>query len=251
MMTKIKTAVEIESMRQGGRMLATVLDDLKKQIKAGMTTYDLDHLAHKRVIELGGEPAFLGYYGFPSTLCTSINDEVVHGLPSKKRLIANGDIVSMDFGVLYQGMITDAALSVVVGTTNNIKLNKFLHTTEEAMWAGIQELHNNVPVGNIAAAIQKVLEKQHYGIVRDLVGHGVGHKLHEDPNIPNFGKAGKGPVLKAGMTIAIEPMATLGDHRVYCHNDSWTVKTLDSSLSAHFEHTVLITEDGYEVLTAL
>ncbi|MDQ5885649.1 MAG: methionyl aminopeptidase, partial [Patescibacteria group bacterium] len=200
---------------------------------------------------LGGKPAFLGYYGFPDVICISLNDEVVHGIPDPKRIVKDGDILSLDFGVSIDGMITDSAISVVVGTTINNKVQNLLRTTQESMLAGIETLHDGVQVGTISNAIETVLKKQRLGIVRDLVGHGVGHELHEEPNIPNYGKRQTGMVLKEGMTIAIEPMATLGTDSVHTAGDDWTIRTNDGSLSAHFEHTILITKDGYEILTIM
>lgn len=249
MYTRIKTSPEIEAMRVSGNMLATVLQELKVQVKAGMSTKDLDRIAAKKLKELGGEPAFLGYHGFPAVLCTSVNDEVVHGIPRSDVILQDGDVVGLDFGVNYQGMITDGAISVIVGSTGNTKLKELVRDTEASLLAGIQQVRDGVQVGTISAAIQEVLEAGRYGIVRDLVGHGVGHELHEEPNIPNYGKAGKGQVLRAGMTIAIEPMATLGGEAVMVDDDQWTIRTRDGALAAHFEHTVLITEDGAEILT--
>lgn len=251
MMTRVKTAAEIEAMRHGGAILATTLQTLKKQIKPGMTTQDLDDIARSELKRLGGEPAFLGYNGFPAVLCVSVNDEVVHGIPSSKRILRDGDLVGLDFGVRYKGMITDGAISVIVGKSGDSRVQELLVTTERSLDAGIAELHGGgVQTGDIGAAVQAVLEKKGYGIVQDLVGHGVGHELHEEPNIPNTGRKGKGQVLQAGMTIAIEPMATLGGPQVYIDTDQWTIKTRDGSLAAHFEHTILITETGFEVLTS-
>lgn len=250
MYTKAKTATEIAAMRESGRMLATVLDVLKHKITVGMTTKDLATIAKQELRALGGQPAFLGYEGFPDVLCVSVNNEVVHGIPNATKIIGDGDIVSMDFGVTYQGMITDAAISVIVGAASP-STEKLLKTTEAAMYAGIDQLRAGVRVGTIGAAIEQVLHAHDYGIVRDLVGHGVGHQLHEDPNIPNYGTGGSGPILTADMTIAIEPMATLGKEAVHVADDGWTILTKDGSLAAHFEHTVLITDSGYEILTAL
>lgn len=250
MLTKVKTAQEIVAMRESGRQLATVLQYLSEEITPGMTTKDLADLAAAQLKQLGGKPAFLGYYGFPDVLCVSVNSEVVHGIPGNY-VIQDGDIVSMDFGVVVDKMITDGAITVVAGTTKNQKVSKLISATEQSLYAGIEQLKGGVRVGTVANAIEKVLKKQQLGIVRDLVGHGVGHELHEDPNIPNYGQAQTGPVLQAGMTIAIEPMATLGTEKVYCDRDGWTIKTADDSLAAHFEHTILITEHGYEILTQL
>lgn len=250
MYTQVKTASEIVAMRESGRMLATVLDSLKKQVAVGMSTKDLANIASKELELLGGKPAFLGYQGFPDVLCVSVNSEVVHGIPRDDKVLQDGDIVSMDFGVTYKGMITDAAVSVIVGKGSD-KAARLLSVTEASMYAGIEQLKDGVRVGSISQAVQTVLDGSKYGIVRDLVGHGVGHHVHEDPNIPNYGRANTGPTLESGMTIAIEPMATMGSDRVYVADDEWTILTHDGSLAAHFEHTILITNDGYEILTAL
>lgn len=251
MQTKIKTAAEIEAMRESGRLLATVLATLKEAVGPGMTTKDLANMAARELRGTGGVPAFLGQYGFPDVICISLNDEIVHGIPSPKREIKAGDVVSLDYGVIYDGMITDSATSVIAGGETTEKVKKLLRDTEASLFAGVAEVKDGVRVGDIAHAVQSVLEKGDYGIVRDMVGHGVGHELHEEPNIPNYGKRATGPTLSAGMTIAIEPMATLGDFRVYIDVDGWTVHSNDKSLAAHFEHTVLITENGSEVLTQL
>jgi methionyl aminopeptidase len=251
MITKIKTPQEIDAMREGGRQLAVVLDYLKHTITSGMSTKDVSNMAAEKLQELGGKPAFLGYYGFKDIICISLNSEVVHGIPSSTKIIRDGDIVSLDFGVTIEGMITDAAISVVVGTSEQKAKRKLLEVTEHSLLAGIATLQDGVQVGTISNAIETVLKKQHYGIVRDLVGHGVGHDLHEEPNIPNYGRAYTGMKLRDGMTIAIEPMATLGSDQVYTDSDGWTVKTQDNSLAAHFEHTILITQNGHEILTKL
>ena len=251
MQTKIKTAAEIEAMRESGRMLATVLQVLKASVQPGMSTKDLADIARRELDVLGGKPAFLGYQGFPEVICISVNEEVVHGIPREDKIIASGDIVGLDFGVNWKGMITDAAISVIAGTPRSQEHAKLLAYTERAMMEGIAAVHDRVRTGDIGAAVESVLKKQGYGIVRDLVGHGVGHSLHEDPNVPNYGRANTGPWLDAGMTIAIEPMATLGSERVVVGPDNWTISTADGSLSAHFEHTVLITEDGAEILTQI
>ena len=250
MFTKVKTEEEIENMRIAGKMLAQVLQHVKNRAVAGMSTKDLADRAAAELKTLGGAQSFLNYQGFPDVLCVSVNDEVVHGIPNKLNILEDGDIVSVDFGVTYKGMVTDAALTFIVGTVDP-KTVKLIATAERALMAGIDVLKAGVRVGNIASTIQKVLDEGGYGIVRDLVGHGVGHHLHEDPNIPNYGLAGTGPALQAGMTIAIEPMATLGGYQVSQDDDGWTIRTKDHSLAAHFEHTVLITEKGYEILTIL
>jgi methionyl aminopeptidase len=250
-MTSVKSAREIELMRTSGSMLSTILSILKKQLTPGMSTKDLAEIAKKELRLLGGQPTFLGYQGFPDVLCVSINDEVVHGVPSTTKIIKLGDIVSMDFGVTYQGLITDSALTVVAGTTKNHKIMELLDATRISLEAGIASVKAGIKVGDLSSAIESVLKEHRLGIVRDLVGHGVGHKLHELPNIPNYGRPGLGPTLQAGMTIAIEPMAALGKHQVYVDTDGWTVVTRDHSLSAHFEQTILITDEGSEILTPI
>lgn len=251
MFTQVKTPGEIKAMRHSGKLLATVLATLRQAVEPGMSTKDLAEIAKREIRGTGGQPTFLGQYGFPDVLCVSVNDEVVHGIPSMHKIINNGDIISMDFGVTYDGMITDGAISVIAGQAKDTKVSNLVRDTEKSLHAGIVALKDNVHTGDIAQAIQTVLDKGGYGIVRDLVGHGVGHELHEEPNIPNYGKAGTGHKLAAGMTIAIEPMATLGTHKVFVDRDEWTVRTQDGTWSAHFEHTVLITQDGSEILTKL
>ncbi len=251
MMTQVKTEAEIAAMRDSGRMLATVLQYLKKEMTAGMSTKDLAILAARELESLGGKPVFLGYQGFPDIICISVNQEVVHGIPSTAKILQSGDIVGLDFGVLYDGMITDGAISVIVDQPKEQRHKELVQMTESSMYEGIAAVHDQVRTGDIGAAVQAVLNKGKYGIVRDLVGHGVGHHMHEDPNIPNYGRPHTGPWLSKGMTIAIEPMATLGTEKVYVAPDQWTILTADGSWAAHFEHTVLITEDGAEILTQL
>lgn len=251
MFTRVKTVSEIERMRVSGKMLAEVLDYLRTKVVVGISTKELADLAGRKLKALGGKPAFLGYQGFPDIICTSLNDEVVHGIPNKERTLRQGDIIGLDFGVNYEGMITDAAISLLVGKTGDQSVKNLLESTKQSLDAGISRVKEGASIGDISEAIQTVLDKNRLGIVRDLVGHGVGHEIHEDPNIPNYGKKGTGMKLLAGMTIAIEPMATLGDFGVYVAADGWTIKTKDASLSAHFEHTVLVTEDGAEILTII
>jgi len=247
MMTKIKTPQEIEKMRKSGQILASVLSEVEANLKPGITTEAINAIAAKKLKKLGGSPAFLGYYDYPAVICISVNDEVVHGIPGKK-IIKNGDVVSFDFGVNYEGMITDAARTILVGAPNKAK-SALIASTAASLDAGIEQVRAGARIGDISAAIQSVLDDHGYGIVRDLVGHGVGHQLHEDPNIPNYGKENSGPVIEAGMTIAIEPMATLGSYKVYTADDGWTVLTRDGSTAAHFEDTILVLEDGFEILT--
>jgi methionyl aminopeptidase len=245
---KPKTDKEIISMREGGKMLATVLAKLRPEVKAGVTTQHLASIASRELEKLGGQPAFYGYQGFPSVICISVNDEVVHGVPGE-RVLAEGDVVGLDFGVKHQGLITDAAISVPVGKVSQ-QVHKLIKDTEAALHIGIDQVQGGAKTGDIGESIERYLKQWNYGIVRDLVGHGVGHNVHESPEVPNFGTSGTGSMLKTGMTIAIEPMVTLGSHRVYLDSsDGWTIKTQDGSTSAHFEHTVLVTEDSYEILT--
>lgn len=238
-------------MRESGRMLATVLQHLRNSLTPGMSTKELADIAARELKALGGKPSFLGYQDFPDVICISVNDEVVHGIPRKDKIIMSGDIVGLDFGVTYNGMITDSAISVITGKAKEKRHSELVTRTERAMMAGINVLHDQVRTGDIGSAIEGYLKQFKYGIVRDLVGHGVGHHLHEDPNVPNYGRANTGPWLSAGMTIAIEPMVTLGTDRVLVADDDWTILTADGSWSAHFEHSVLILEDGAEILTQL
>jgi len=250
-MTRKKTPAEIEAMRESGRMTAAVLQLLKTRVQPGMSTKDLALIAAAEVQAYGVGAPFLGYQGFPDVICISINDQVVHGIPRADKIINDGDLVSLDFGINYQGMITDSAITVIAGKAKQKRHIQLVQRTEQSLTAGIMAVHDRVRAGDIAAAVQAELESAGYGIVQDLVGHGVGHELHEDPNIPNYGRANTGPWLDKDMTIAIEPMATLGDFHVYVADDDWTILTYDGSWAAHFEHTVLITDDGAEVLTQI
>ena len=238
-------------MREGGKMLATILRLLKSEVAPGMTTKDLADRAAIELKALGGQPSFLGYQGFPDVICISLNAEVVHGIPSATRIIKEGDLIGLDFGVTLRGMITDAAISMIVGKPKQKGHVDLVRNTEAALEVGIAAVHDQVRTGDIGHAIEKFLKHHRYGIIRDLVGHGVGHELHEDPNIPNYGRANTGPWLSKGMTIAIEPMVTLGTDRVVVGPDDWTIMTADNSWAAHFEHTVLITENGAEILTQI
>lgn len=249
MYNKVKTEKEIADIRRSGRMLAEVLETVINAVKPGVSGIDMDKLAGAKLKELGGVPAFLGYQGFPNSICISVNDAVVHGIPNDVKF-KDGDVVGFDFGVNYNGMITDAARTVVIGTSNK-ELDRLLITTKRSLDDAINQVKNGAHVGDISAAAQKPLDKAGYGNVRDLVGHGVGHNVHEEPEIPNYGSAGAGPILKSGMTIAIEPMSTMGDYRVVIDPDGWTIRTRDGSVSAHFEDTVLVTNGGCEILTRL
>lgn len=231
-------------------MLAAVLRIVAARVQAGMSTKQLADIAAAELRGLGGAPAFLGHEGFPDVICISLNDEIVHGIPSPRRLMQSGDIVSLDFGVKYRGMITDGAISIILDRPRSPQHQKLVEDTRNSLDLGVGVVRDKVRVGDIGAAIEGGLRKYHYGIPRDLVGHGVGHQLWEEPNIPNYGRPNTGPWLEAGMTIAIEPMVTLGTDQIVLGDDGWTIKTADGSWAAHFEHTVLILEDGAEVLTA-
>lgn len=252
---KPKSETEIRDMRESGRILATILQLVARQAVPGVTTAELGRIAADELEKRGVKGPFLNYRTgrgippFPSVICISVNDEVVHGIPSLRKL-AEGDIVGLDFGVEYNGMITDSAITVGVGRISP-QAKRLLAATEQALYAGIEKVRDRARIGDISAAIEARLDQDKLGIVEELAGHGVGHQLHEEPWIPNFGKAGHGSKLKAGMTIAIEPMASLGKKDVLWHPDGWTISMLDGSLAAHFEHTVLVTEDGYEILTKI
>ncbi len=249
MFTRVKTPQEVKDMRESGRMLAAILKQLPGMVVPGMTGLDVSIFCRKELKAFGATAPFLGYGGFPDVICISPNDVVVHGIPNSNQF-KDGDVIGFDFGVQFNGMITDSAFTIVAGSSTKTK-KRLLKETERSLYAGIEQIKDGVRAGDIAASVQKVLDAAQLGIVRDLVGHGVGHAVHEDPNIPNYGMAGTGATLKAGMTIAIEPMATLGDYRVVLDKkDGWTIRTADGSLAAHFEHTVLITPSGYEILTA-
>lgn len=244
----IKTPAQIDSMRIGGKYLAQILETLEKSVKIGMSTWDLEMICRKKFAELNVEPSFLGMYGFPAYTCIYINEEVVHGIPNKKKIIRDGDLVKFDCGVLYNGMHTDSAITVPVGNVSREALN-IKNSTEQALVAGIEQALAGNRVGDISHAIQKVLEGDGYGVVRECTGHGVGRKLHEDPNIPNYGTPHTGALLRAGMTLAIEPISAQGNPQIRELADGWTIVTADGKLSAHAEHTILVTENEPEILT--
>jgi methionyl aminopeptidase len=244
---RIKTQEEIQAMREGGKMLATVLEHVKHSTKAGMTTKDLANIAAAKLKELGGEPAFLGYRGFPDVICIAVNEEVQHTIPGS-RVINEGDIVNCDFGVLWKGLITDAAITYPVGEIDDVAKN-LLAGTEAALNSALKVVKHNVRVRDVSKAIEKTLKAHGLDIVRELCGHGVGHSLHEDPDIPNFGADGTGFRLKAGMTIAIEPIAVAGVADIEFLPDGWNIITKDGSWACQFEHSILVTYEGCEVLT--
>lgn len=252
----IKTKEEIEILREGGRRLAEVLQKVKEMVAPGVSTWELDKYAYKLIKELGDEPAFLNYkpegarIPFPASLCVSVNDEVVHGIPKRERILKEGDIVAIDLGLKHKGLFTDHAVSVAVGNVSK-EDQKLLDTTREALEVGISEARVGNRVGDIGYSIEQFVKPYGYGIVDVLSGHGVGKYIHEDPYIPNFGKKGTGAKLVAGMVIAIEPMLNLGTKNVTLDKDGYTFYTNDRKRSAHFEHTVLITDGEPEVLTKI
>jgi methionyl aminopeptidase len=245
----VKSQREVELMVRAGRIVADVLALVRSKTAPGVSTWELDRIAEEFIRSHdGATPSFKGLYGFPATLCTSINSEVVHGIPSKKRILAEGDILSVDVGACVGGLHGDSAITVPVGEVSG-DAHRLLEATQRCLAAGIAAARANGHVGDIGAAVQAVADAGGLGIVRELVGHGIGTQFHEEPQVPNYGQAGRGPRLVAGMTIAIEPMINLGGPAVRTLPDKWTVVTMDGSLSAHFEHTVLITENGARILT--
>lgn len=247
-MIVIKSSHEHQLMRQAGRIVAIVLKELEAKIKPGITTKELDVIADTTILKLGGIPAFKGYGGFPASICTSVNEEVVHGIPGN-RVLQEGDIISIDAGAFYGGYCGDAARTFAVGEISPVA-QKLLQVTKEALDMGIAMAKPGNRLTDIGHAIQTHVELNGFSVVRQFVGHGIGRKMHEEPQVPNFGPPGRGPRLKAGMALAIEPMVNTGHFPVRVLSDNWTVVTEDGSLSAHFEDTVFITEDGYEVLTS-
>ena len=243
-------------MAEGGKILKDILQRMAQAVRPGITTEEIDKLARelvlswaKKIPEAKISSSFCGYRGFPGFVCISVNDEVVHGIPSSERVIAEGDIVGLDFGVVYKGFHTDSAITVPAGKISK-ETEKLLRVTREALEFGIEKTVIGNTVGDIGYAVQKHAEKNGFGVVKELVGHGVGRKLHEEPYVPNYGKKGEGEVLKEGMVIAIEPMITAGRPAVEVASDKWTYKTKDRSMAAHFEHTIAITKDGPQILTA-
>ena len=243
----IKSAQEIAAMRQAGKIVATVLEVLKLQVRPGMKTKELDIITARELERLGAKPSFKGYHGFPANLCVSVNDEIVHGIPGE-RVLGEGDIVSLDVGAIFMGFQGDAAMTLGVGKVNP-QARQLIESTEGALQAGIAAAYVGARLGDISVAIQQYAESRGYSVVREYTGHGIGREMHEEPQIPNFGLPGTGPILKKGMTLALEPMVNIGDWRTRLGDDHWTVFTSDGSLSAHFEHTIAITDAEPEVLT--
>lgn len=246
-MITIKSEREIELMRKAGMMVSKTHKYLKPFIKEGITTLELDKLAEDYIRSMGGVPSCKGYEGFPATLCTSVNDEVVHGIPNKRKL-KKGDIITIDMVIGYEGYQGDAAWTYAVGEVSNQKKYLMYHT-EKALYEGISMVKPGNRIGDISFAIEEYAKKHNLGIVKELCGHGIGTDMHEDPDVPNYGKKGVGPKLKEGMVICIEPMLNLGSADIYMLEDGWTIKTEDALPSAHYEHTILVTHDGYEILT--
>ena len=247
-MIVLKTSHELELMKTACRISAEALQLAGEAVKSGVSTWEIDKVAHDYIIKQGAEPNFLGLYGFPGTACISINDEVIHGIPSKKRILKPGDIVSIDLGAKINGYNGDNAATFAVGEISP-EAQRLCDTTKESLYKGIEAAVAGGRVGDIGHAVQEYCESRGYGVVREYEGHGVGTKLHEDPGVPNFGTAGRGIRLLPGMTIAIEPMINEGTYKVKQLSDGWTVKTADGKLSAHFEHTVAITDNGPVILT--
>ena len=243
----IKSPQELDSMRRAGKIVGDVIDLLTAAVAPGMTTLDLDKIAYKEITRQGAKPTFKGYQGFPASICTSVNEEIVHGIPGK-RVLLEGDIVKVDVGATIEGFIGDAAVSMPVGEVTP-EAAALMDDTRISLEKGIKAAQPGARVGDVSAAVQAFGESRGYGVVREFVGHGVGRFLHEDPQVPNYGQAGLGPLLRVGMCIAIEPMFNLGDWHTKILDDEWTVITADGKLSAHFEHSIAITEDGPEILT--
>lgn len=244
---EIKTRAEIERMKKAGRIAGQTLKEVEKVLKPGVTTKDLDKVAEAFIRSQGAKPTFIGYRGYPATLCVSINDQVVHGIPGP-RVIKSGDVVSVDVAATADGFVGDTAATYAVGDVGP-QAEKLIRVTRESLEAGIQAMQLGARLGDIGATVQKVAESENFGVVRDFVGHGIGRAMHEEPAVPNYGDAGTGLRLETGMVLAIEPMITLGDYSVEILPDGWTVVTKDGSLAAHFEHTVALTDNGPVVLT--
>lgn len=246
-MIKIKSSLEIKLMEKAGKIVGETHKYLKEYLKPGITTKELDSLAYDFIIKKGATPSFKGYEGFPASICTSINEEVVHGIPSNRKL-KNGDIISIDIGACYKGYHGDSAWTYPIGEIS-LENKALLKHTEQSLYEGLKVIKDGAYVGDIGNAISKYIKKYKYGVVKELVGHGVGTEIHEEPDVPNYGKPKTGPLLKEGMVIAVEPMINLGTSKIYIKEDGWTIVTADNLPSAHFEHTVLVTKEGIKILT--
>ena len=247
-MISIKSAKQIEKMRESCKLTKELFLILEDKIKPGISTKELDSIAYNFYKKHGATPNFLNYNGYPATICASVNDEVVHGIPSQHKVLKDGDIISIDMGCILDGWHSDAARTFGVGKIS-AEAQKLIDVAKESFFEGIKKVCHGARMGDLSATIQNYVEGHGYGVVRDLIGHGVGRELHEDPEVPNFGTAGRGIKLAAGMTLAIEPMITAGDYHVNVLDDDWTVVTRDGSLAAHYENTVVITRDGCDILT--
>ena len=245
---KIKSDEEIKYMTKGGHILKIILDKLKNETKIGVTEYELDNISRELCRQYKVIPAFLGYKGYPKSLCISVNDTVVHGIPSSYKIV-NSDVVSLDFGIIYKGLYLDSATSFQVGDKNDI-VTEFLSIVKKSMLSGLRSARDGVRVGDISYAMESVVDQNKYGIVKELTGHGIGYRLHEDPFIPGYGNKKEGILIKKGMTLAIESMINFGGDKVIFLDDGWTVKTKDHSISGHFEHTILVTDGDPKILTA-
>ena len=246
-MITIKSAREIEIMRRSGKITSKTLSMLIKTVRAGMTTGEVDRLAEESIRAMGGIPTFKGYHGYKHTICASVNDEVVHGIPGG-RVLSDGDLLSIDIGTTLEGYVSDSAVTVAIGNVSE-DARRLMQVTQECLMLGIAQMQKGNRLSDIGAAIQQHAEKNGYGVVRDLVGHGIGTNMHEEPQVPNYGQPGQGPVLRSGLCLAIEPMITQGVFTVETLDDGWTVVTGDGKLAAHFEHTIAITDEGPRILT--
>jgi methionyl aminopeptidase len=248
-MINCKSQAELDKMRRSGQIVRQVLDAVKTLVAPGVSTMDLEHAAEEKIRELGAKPAFKGYHDYPCVLCTSVNNEIIHGIPSEKRVLKEGDIVSIDCGVVMDGYYGDSAITVPVGQSLSPELKKLLDVTETSLKKAIAEVRLGKTVGDVGAAVQEYVEANGFSVVREFVGHGIGTRLHEDPQVPNFGTRGHGTRLREGMVLAIEPMVNIGKPGTRVLDDKWTAVTEDGSYSAHFEHTVAVTRNGPLVLT--
>ena len=245
-----RTEKEIELLRQAGKIVAMTHEHLKPYIKAGISTKELDEMAEKFIRSQGATPSFKGYGGFPGNICASINDVLVHGIPNAAHILKEGDIISVDIGANYEGYHGDSAWTYAVGEVSE-EAKELMKVTEESLYRGLEQVKPGNRISDISNAIQTFVEAHGYGVPRDYTGHGVGTNLHEDPIVPNFGIAGRGPKIVSGMVIAVEPMVTLGDYHTRTLLDDWTVKTIDGKITAHYEHTIVVTDEGYEILTKI
>jgi len=246
-MINIKSAREIEIMRRSGKITSKTLAMLMQSVRAGMTTGDVDRMAEESIRSMGGIPTFVGYNGYKHSVCASVNDEVVHGIPSA-RVLKDGDLLSIDIGTTLEGYVSDSAVTVAIGSVSEAA-KRLMTVTQECLMLGIAQMREGNHLSDIGHAVQAHAEKNGYGVVRDLVGHGIGTKMHEEPQVPNYGIPGQGPMLRKGMCLAVEPMITQGTYQVETLDDGWTVVTADGKLAAHFEHTIAITDEGPRILT--